>query len=158
LKESFNFLISGTTVYFYFKNQLSIPFALGNFFKFHWGSVVAGSFLLDFFYILDVFYDFMKPRNEENLSVFAKICCCCDRILGLARSDTFSFLNLVGQPYCNSARYCEEIGDRSDQFEGSQSVFRVIVCVNLVFQDWISRDAGIAVNDFDVWVYVRIVE
>ena len=125
LKESFNFLISGTTVYFYFKNQLSIPFALGNFFKFHWGSVVAGSFLLDFFYIFDIFYDFMKPKNEESLSTFAKICCCCDRVLGLARSDTFSFLNLIGQPYCNSARYCEEIDDRSDTFEGSQSVFRV---------------------------------
>jgi hypothetical protein len=64
LKESFNFLISGTTVFFYFKNQLSVPFALGNFFKFHWGSVVAGSFLLDFFYIFDIFYDFCKPKNE----------------------------------------------------------------------------------------------
>ncbi len=126
LKESFNFLISGTTVYFYFKNQLSISFAFGNFLKFHWGSVVAGSLLLDFFYIFDIFYDFMKPKNSDTLSIFTKICCCCDRVLGLARSDTFSFLNLIGQPYCNSARFCEQIDDRSDTFDGSQSVFRVI--------------------------------
>lgn len=82
---------------------------MGNLLKFHWGSVVAGSFILNFFYIFDTFYDFSKPRDSQNLSLFAKICCCCDRALGFSRSDTFSFVNLVGQPYCNSARYCEEI-------------------------------------------------
>jgi hypothetical protein len=112
LKESCNyfvilvdFLISGSSVYFVFKKQFNFSFALGNLFKFHWGSVVAGSFLLNFFYIFDAFYDFFKP-NHKSPTLLSKMCCCCDRLLGFARSDTLSFVNLVGQPYCNSARYC----------------------------------------------------
>lgn len=64
LKESFDFLISGMTVYYSFKKKHVFSFGLGNLFKFHYGSVIVGSFLLNFFYLFDTFYDFIKPSNS----------------------------------------------------------------------------------------------
>lgn len=96
-------------------------------FRFHWGSVVAGSFLLNFFYIPDLVYDFLKP-NENNrgcYKCFTTVCCCCDRFFGFARSDAMAFINAVGLPYCNSSRWCEKINYLSSYFDGSQSIFRV---------------------------------
>ena len=96
-------------------------------FRFHWGSVVAGSFLLNFFYIPDLMYDFLKP-NENNrgcYKCFTTVCCCCDRFFGFARSDAMAFINAVGLPYCNSSRWCEKINYLSSYFDGSQSIFRV---------------------------------
>lgn len=95
-------------------------------FRFHWGSVVAGSFLLNFFYIPDLVYDFLKP-NENNrgcYKCFTTVCCCCDRFFGFARSDAMAFVNAVGLPYCNSSRWCEKINYLSSYFDGSQSIFR----------------------------------
>lgn len=104
-------------------------FGLSNLFRFHWGSVVAGSFLLNFFYLFDVLYDALKPPETSRgcYKTFTSICCLCDRLLGFARGEAHAFINLVGLPYCNSARWCERLNYMTDYFNGSQSIFRVII-------------------------------
>lgn len=80
-----NLLISGTTVHWYFTERHSLPFAMGNLFKYHWGSVVAGAFLLHFVYPIDLVYDILKP-SQNNHGAYRRFCCCCERVLDLARS------------------------------------------------------------------------
>lgn len=83
-------------------------FGVKGLFRFHWGSVVASSFLLNFFYLPDIIYDFFKP-NENNrgcYKCFTGVCCACDRLFGFARSETMAFINAIGLPYCNSSRWC----------------------------------------------------
>lgn len=89
-------------------------------FRYHWGSVVAGSFLLNFFYLIDIIYYFFRSKPTNKTS----ICCCCDRVFGFARSETMAFINSVGLPYCNSSRWCEKINYMSSYFDGGQSIFR----------------------------------
>ena len=36
--------------------------------------------------------------------------CCCNYLLELIRSDSYSYINLTGIPYCNAARQCEALG------------------------------------------------
>lgn len=111
----------------YYMGDSYIMNGVKSLFRFHWGSVVAGSFLLNFFYIPDLMYDFLKP-NENNrgcYKCFTTVCCCCDRFFGFARSDAMAFINAVGLPYCNSSRWCEKINYLSSYFDGSQSIFRV---------------------------------
>ena len=43
----------------------------------------------------------------------------------LIRTDAYSYINLTGAPYCNSAKQCEYICHRSPVFEGSQSTIRI---------------------------------
>lgn len=80
-----NMLISGTTVRWHFTGSHSLPFAMGNLFKYHWGSVVAGAFLLHFVYPIDLIYDIFKP-SQANHGAYRRFCCCCERVLDLARS------------------------------------------------------------------------
>lgn len=80
-----NLLISGTTVHWYFRDRHSLTFAMGNLFKYHWGSVVAGAFLLHFIYPIDLIYDILKP-SQTNHGPYRTFCCCCERVLDLARS------------------------------------------------------------------------
>ena len=58
-----NFLVSGSTITFYYHKNISYLFGISNLFRFHWGSVVAGSFILNFFYFFDVLYDAIKPTE-----------------------------------------------------------------------------------------------
>lgn len=46
------------------------------------------------------------------------------KIFDLVRSDAFAYINLTGNPYCNSARYCEYLCDKSHILEFSQSTSR----------------------------------
>lgn len=104
-------------------------FGLRGLLCYHWGSVVAASFLLNFFYLFDVVYDIIKPSesNYKFYQCFTGVCCCCDRILGFVRSEAMAFINLTGLPYCNSARWIERINYLSTYFDGSQSINRVNV-------------------------------
>lgn len=80
--------MSGCAVTWYFWNDSRFLFGLTNLFRFHWGSCVAGSFILNFFYLFDVLYDAIKPDDKDNSrfsKMWGKVCCCCDRFLGLSR-------------------------------------------------------------------------
>lgn len=103
-----NFIVSACAVTFYFLEDSYIMHGVKGLFKYHWGSVVASSFLLNFFYLPDIIYDFFKPNpaNKSCYSCFTSVCCLCDRIFGFARSETMAFINSVGLPYCNSSRWC----------------------------------------------------
>ena len=47
---------------------------------------------------------------------------CCGCFFDLVRNDAYAYMNLTGIPYCNAARSCEELCDRSKIFLGNQSV------------------------------------
>lgn len=91
------------------------------------GSVIACSFITSFFAIFDLIFDIFKPSSKEGL--YGRFCdCCCGwllRIWDLVRSDTMSYVILSGNPYCNSARYCEYLCDKSILTEYSQSCSRI---------------------------------
>lgn len=57
-----NFIVSGCAVTYYFMKDSYIMHGIKGLFRFHWGSVVASSFLLNFFYLPDIIYDFIKPN------------------------------------------------------------------------------------------------
>ena len=87
----------------------------------HFGSVVAGSFMTGFFALGDYIFDLIKPsskESEEDEGCWDKIfksalCMCCTKTFDLVRSDAMAYINLSGNPYCNSARYCEYLCDKS---------------------------------------------
>lgn len=63
LKESFNFCISGyaTQWYYYYENQKDKIGLFNSFLlliKYHWGSVVGGSLMLQLFYVPDLIGDY----------------------------------------------------------------------------------------------------
>lgn len=82
-----------------------------------------------FFSIGDYIFDFIKPDEEENpdgfyTNCFNSVCSICVRMFDLVRSDSMAYINLAGNPYCNSARYCEYLCDQSLLTESSQSTSR----------------------------------
>jgi hypothetical protein len=42
----------------------------------------------------------------------------------LVRTDAYSYINLTGIPFCNSARECERLCGRSNQFVGTHSAIK----------------------------------
>ena len=51
----------------------------------------------------------------------------------LVRSDAMAYINLTGNPYCNSARYCEYICLQSLLLDNSQSTSRVYrICAHVL--------------------------
>lgn len=75
------------------------------------GTVIAGAFMTGFFAVFDAIFDTLRPKqtNEDNFykKCFGKVCFFCTEIFDFVRSDSLAFVNLAGNPYCNSSRYCE---------------------------------------------------
>lgn len=84
-----------------------------------------------FFAIGDFFFDLVKPSdNDEEVScrtkLFAMSCCrSMTKLCDLVRSDSMGYINLTGNTFCNSARYCEYLCDQSRILEYSQSCSRL---------------------------------
>lgn len=85
-----------------------------------------------FFSIGDFFFDLIKPSDNDNddttckAKVFSTSCCRgITKVFDLVRSDAMAYINLTGNSYCNSARYCEYICDQSRILEYSQSCSRL---------------------------------
>jgi len=52
--------------------------------------------------------------------------------MDLVRSDAFAFLAASGNPFCNSAKYCEYLTEESMVTDGAQSVMRTYrLCAHL---------------------------
>ena len=71
LKESFNFCVSGYAIQWYYykeedEHQISIWKGLKLLLKYHWGSVVGGSFMLQFFYVPDLIGDYFWPTDIKK--------------------------------------------------------------------------------------------
>lgn len=96
----------------------------------HFGSVIGGSFMTGFFTVGDYIFDLIKPKETRGraaggcANLFNKSCSCCTKVFDLVRSDAMAYINLTGNPYCNSARYCEYLCDKSMIMEGSQTASR----------------------------------
>ena len=117
-----NFVVSGNAVEWYFKTVTESRHCTKPIVRLlvkHWGSVVGGSFLNAFFKIFDIFSDFFNvifsitqcdPRGDMGKcqTTYEKICC-CNYIFELIRTDSYSYINLTGIPYCNAARQCEAL-------------------------------------------------
>ena len=58
---------------------------------------------------------------------------CCTSLLDLVRSDSFAFIALTGNPFCNSSKFCEYLTDCSLSCDGSQSAMRIYrICAHLI--------------------------
>ena len=81
-----------------------------------------------FFSIGDYLLDLIKHSDKEESGCCAQcvdyVCTCCIKVFDLVRSDAMAYINTAGVPYCNSARYCEYLTDKSLLLEGSQSASR----------------------------------
>lgn len=91
-----------------------------------------------FLSFFDFLFDIVKPDENANPDGFYtkcyNVCCiCCVKIFDLIRSDAMAFINLTGNPFCNSARYCEYLCDRSIIMDYSQSTSRAYrICAHFL--------------------------
>lgn len=94
--------------------------------RFHFGSVVGGSFLNAFFNLIDFFLEALRCYPDGTCPACAPFCnnlfSACANLFDLVRTDVYSYTNLTGVDYCNSARYCEHLIETSRLFVGSQSL------------------------------------
>lgn len=77
-----------------------------------------------FFGIADFIFDALIPNLDDNNSCFY----CINRFAGffdLSRSDALAVVYLSGNAYCNSARYCEYIANKTSETAFSQSTNRI---------------------------------
>ena len=93
-----------------------------------------------FFTLPDYIFDFLKPDShpDEDESCYYYYATCfntvfspCLKVFDMVRSDAMAYVYLTGNPYCNSARYCEYLCDNSMVMEYSQSTSRAYrVCAH----------------------------
>lgn len=61
-----------------------------------------------FFTIPDMIVDLLKPDNTHQITESEnQSYSCCGQILDLVRSDSMGYVAFTGNPFCNSAKYCE---------------------------------------------------
>lgn len=79
-----------------------------------------------FFNILDFFLEALRCYPDGTCPACAPICGtlfgCCANLFDLVRTDVYSYTNLTGVAYCNSARFCQHLIENSRLFIGSQSL------------------------------------
>ena len=82
-----------------------------------------------FFGALDAIFDFLRPDEGHCFKFYVS---CCTRVnfifkdlFDFVRSDALAYVNLAGNPYCNSSRFCEMLCYKSKTTEYSQSTSRV---------------------------------
>lgn len=133
-----NFCVSGQAVNWYFDEDKGFFYAFKLLLCKHMGSVIGGAFMTGFFSIGDFLFDFVKPDENANpdgcYNKCYQCCCkCCFLIFDLIRSDAMAFINLTGNPFCNSSRYCEFLCDRSVIMDYSQSTSRAYrICAHFL--------------------------
>ncbi len=95
----------------------------------HLGTVIAGAFMTGFFTLFDAIFDFLRPEHDHCFSFYIN---CCTKLnfifkdfFDFVRSDALAYVNLAGNPYCNSSRFCEMLCYKSRTTQYSQSTSRV---------------------------------
>lgn len=103
----------------------------------NWGSVVAGSFLNAFFEIPTLIAELFTCHKGTACNRAGEACesnlFCFDYVFNLIRTDVYSYINLSGIPYCNSARECAKICHANDQFVGNYNPLKHLRFVITVF-------------------------
>ena len=71
---------------------------------------------------------------SSRLYICFQTCCNpCLKVFELVRSDALAFVNLSGNPYCNSSRYCEYLCEKSLLMDGSQATSRTYrICAHML--------------------------
>ncbi len=91
-----------------------------------------------FLSLFDSLLDFLKPAVNENPDSNYTRCCArtcqpCLSLFDLVRADSMAYVNLTGNPYCNSARYCEYLCRKSLIMDYSQSTSRIYrICAHFL--------------------------
>lgn len=91
-----------------------------------------------FFSLGDYIFDLIKPNGKSNdqgcyATCFDTVCFPCTKIFDLVRSDAMAYINIAGNPYCNAARYCQYLSDKSVVLESGQSASRTYrLCAHLL--------------------------
>lgn len=97
----------------------------------HLGSVIASAFMTGFFLPVDLVVDLVKPDTEGGF--VNNYLCCGSQILDLVRSDALAYVNLTGNPFCNSSKYCEYLCRESFVMDRNQSTMRTYrICAHLL--------------------------
>ena len=144
-----NFCVAGNAVDWYWINQDrgdEKTHCYGSYSRFlfkHWGSVVGGSFLNAFFEIPTLIIELLTCHPEACCPKLGTCChnsCnCITCFFDLVRTDAYSYINMSGIPFCNSARQCKKICGNSEHFIGSYSPMKHyrfaahVLCVAAVF-------------------------
>lgn len=68
-----------------------------------------------------------NPRGKcgKMFNCCKESCCCFTCIFDLVRADAYAYIHLSGIPYCNAARQCEAICEKSHLFASNQSCIRL---------------------------------
>ena len=94
----------------------------------NFGSVIASSFMTGWFTVPDYIFDTIRsdapPAEGQQVSTCKKCLNNVDDFFDLVRSDCMCYIYLTGNPYCNSARYCEFLCGESAITINSQSISR----------------------------------
>ncbi len=83
----------------------------------HIGTVIAAAFMTGFFNVFDAIFDLLRPEQGHCSQFYIQ---CCSKLnfffkdlFDFVRSDSLAYVNLAGNPYCNSSRYCEMLCNKS---------------------------------------------
>lgn len=120
-----NFCVAGNAIDWYWKGNTSTFSSMKRLLCRNWGSVVGGSFLNAFFGIPTLIVELLVCHPEACCSKAGTFCentcnpftCFFD----IVRMDAYSYINLSGVPFCDSARNCSHVCQKSKQFIGNHS-------------------------------------
>lgn len=142
LRDAFNFCVSGAAVDWYWTasffansgnnsnntNNSHWYSPLVRLFSRHWGSVVGGSFLnTGVFSVPSYLIELLTCHPETCCPSAGRSCqkyCCLNYLFDLIRTDAYSYINITGLPFCNSARATAEQCYRSNLFVGGYNPLR----------------------------------
>ena len=109
--------------------------------------------MTSFFSLFDFLFDLIKPVNTtgQYASCFNSFCGCFVCLWDLVRSDAMTMVALTGSPFCNSARYCEYLCNKTPITEYSQSVSRIyslgahffITALSIIFSVFFTNNKSI---------------
>lgn len=121
--------MSGNAVSWYYDAKWNCVHPLKTLICRHFGSVIGGSFMTGFFTLGDYLFDLIKPGVSSSVTGVHNRCwntCCgpCNKVFALVRSDAMAYINIAGNPYCNSARYCEYLSSTSYAVEQDSTTSR----------------------------------
>lgn len=155
-----NFCVSGNAVDWYWTRNSSCYQPYQRLVCKNWGSVVGGSFLNAFFEVPTLLIELVVCHPNTCCSKIGTFCYNICNIFTcffeLVRTDAYSYINLTGIPFCDAARQCAKLCDRSAQFVGYHSAMKhyrlaahiASVCFVFFWAFWI---LNYRTFNFDLW-------
>jgi hypothetical protein len=120
--NSVNFCVSGSATDWYWNTRNTrVTTSAARLITRHWGSVVAGSFMNGFFEVPTLLIELLTCHRRTCCNKLG-VCCeksCCGGwgcFFHLVRTDSYAYINLAGEPFCNAGRECYDVCIQADQF------------------------------------------